>query len=54
MVSMSNVTVFTCSPAPFLHVSRTEDRIKKAAASMELVGKSPVWLTPAQTNAKYS
>ncbi|KAG0716795.1 Peroxisomal sarcosine oxidase [Chionoecetes opilio] len=42
------------SPAPMLMVSRTKDRIKKAAASMELGGQAPVWLTPAQTNAKYS
>ncbi|XP_063874701.1 peroxisomal sarcosine oxidase-like [Scylla paramamosain] len=42
------------SPAPLLHVSRSEEKIKQAAASMELVGKKPVWLTSAQTNAKYS
>ncbi|KAG0699631.1 Peroxisomal sarcosine oxidase [Chionoecetes opilio] len=35
-------------------VSRTKDRIKKAAAAMELGGQAPVWLTLAQTNVKYS
>lgn len=42
------------SPAPFLVVSQREESIRKAAASVELGGKVPIWLTPAQANAKYS
>lgn len=42
------------SPAPLLTVGRKEATVRKQAASMELAGKAPVWLTPAEANAKYS